>query len=442
MIGAGASGLMAAKQAALARSGVKNGSGKVILLDGNPKPGKKLLATGNGKCNLTNLHISPDRYHGDKLARAVLEQFPAQRVLDGFGQMGLLTRADGEGRVYPRSSQSSAVLKALWDADGYVFSRMGAEVVSILPVSGGFLLEFKSGDKLFAKRCVLACGGKASPVHSMGGAGYQLARSLGHTVTPLSPSLVPLGTSSRACGTLNGMRTRAKVTLYQNGRPVYAESGEVIFGNGRLSGICVFNLSARLREIGLGGLEVGLDLLEEMDEPAVFDYLAALRKRCPQRKASELFFGALNFRVGQELLIELGLSSAKSMADMKGGELRRAREELRKYHYLLTNDKPISQLTDDELRRAARGAKDWRFPITGTGPWEDAQVTAGGVPLAEINLDTMESKVCPGLYLCGEMLDADGDCGGYNLHWAWATGFLAGFSAARGLTAERGRLMC
>ncbi len=428
VIGAGASGLMAARRASLAMNR-RGKAGGVVLLEGNPKAGKKLLATGNGRCNLTNMGISPEKYHGDSLAARVLEKYPARRILEEFAEMGLLCAADGEGRVYPRGGQSASVLDAL---RGGTFQPLyGQKVVSVSHCDGGFLLETADGNKLWAQKCVLACGGAASPAHSMGG-GYELARQLGHTVTELSPSLVPIKTSSKVCGALKGMRVKARAALYKDGRPVYAESGEVIFGAGQLSGICIFNLSARLRETGLQNVEIGLDLLEDMEEPAVFKYLAKLRETRPDRGASELFFGLFNFRVGQELLVDCGISKAKSMADMTGGELRRAQVQLREHHRLPADgDKRVSELTDRDLEQAAKAAKDWRFPVTGAGPWEDAQITAGGVPLREVEPDTMESKKCPGLYLAGELLDVDGDCGGYNLHWAWATGLLAGDAAGR-----------
>lgn len=405
IVGAGASGLMAAYRAgqALKRRGK---SGGVILLDGNPKPGKKLLATGNGRCNLTNLHISPEKYHGDLLAAGVLEQYPAQKILAEFEKMGLLCRADAEGRAYPRSLQAAAVLQALWNAceRAGAETAWGFEAVSVIPEKQGFLLKAADGRELWAKNCVLACGGMASPKHSRG-KGYALAESLGHTVTPMLPSLVPLRTASKSCKALKGMRCKARAALYRNGREIYAESGEVIFGDGQLSGICVFNLSARLRETGMKDVEVSLDLLEDLELPVLLAYLGRLQKACPDMAAPELFSGALNLRVGQELAKLAGLS----------------------------RDRRLDSLAFPELERAAKLAKGWRFPITGTGPWEDAQVTAGGVPLSEIDLDTMGSKICPGLYLAGELLDVDGDCGGFNLHWAWATGMIAGKAAGNSL---------
>ena len=243
VIGAGASGLMAAYQAAKAL-----GPGSVLLLEGNPKPGKKLLATGNGRCNLTNLHIAPQHYHGDVEAAApLLARYPAQRVMDAFGGMGLLCRADGEGRVYPNNLQAAAVLQTLWDAcrEAGVTERWAFPCKGITPQQGGFLLHGPEGQRLFARQCILACGGKASPKHSCPGGGYALAEALGLPVTGLRPSLAPLKSPAKALRSLKGMRCKARAALYCQGEAVYAESGEVLFGDGTLSGICIFNLSAR-----------------------------------------------------------------------------------------------------------------------------------------------------------------------------------------------------
>ncbi len=398
VIGGGASGLMAANRI---HAQTKPWGAAPLVLEGNPKLGKKLLATGNGRCNLTNLDISPSHYHGDPLAAVVLKRYPAERILEEFRGMGLLCRADGEGRVYPRGNQATAVLQTLGRGLGDCIQE--AQVTSVKKSRDGFLVRTADGQAIEGEKLVLACGGMASPAHSMGGGGYELAKSLGHTVRPLSPSLVPLKTDSRACKALKGMRVKARAALYQAGQPVYAESGEVLFGGDRLSGICVFNLSARLRETGGRQVEVGLDLLEDMALPEVEAYLLSLRDSQCSWPSQDLFSGALNLRVGQEV--------AKAAGIPWQGRLGR--------------------LDGEQIRRAARLAKDWRFPITGAGSWSDAQVTAGGVPLSEIDLGTMESKVCPGLYLTGELLDVDGDCGGYNLHWAWATGMAAGQDAGK-----------
>lgn len=402
ILGAGASGLMAARQLR-----AHGGKGlRALVLEGNQKIGKKLLVTGNGRCNLTNLRVSPEHYHGDvEEAARVLSAYPAQRVLAEFEEMGLFCRADSEGRVYPYSGQALSVLRTL-ERPGKIEvpERTDFAAKTVLRERDGFLLQSGEGEEIWANRCILACGGAASPAHSMGGLGYELAKALGHTVTPLSPSLTPLKTDSKVCRALKGMRCKAETALYQNEKKLYEESGEVIFGEDRLSGICVFNLSARLREAGGGSFAVGLDLLETMELPALRTYLDTFCRKYPALPAWELFSGLLNLRVGQELAKAAGLGREKS----------------------------LGVLNARELDRAAALAKDWRFPIAGPCPWESAQVTAGGVPLREVDLKTMESKLCPGLYLTGELLDVDGDCGGYNLHWAWATGMAAGKAAAKG----------
>lgn len=394
IIGAGAAGLIAAGKA---------GRG-AVLLEGSPKPGKKLLATGNGRCNLTNLNVSPEHYHGDRAAASVLEKYMPKKIFAEFESMGLLCRTDSEGRAYPYNFQAAAVLQALCctcEQTG-VSTEWDFTVENISRENGGFVIKAADGREVFAKRCILAVGGAASPRHSCAKNGYELAKALGHSVTRLSPSLAPLKTTARSCRSLKGMRCRARAALYLNGNEVYAESGEVIFGDGQLSGICIFNLSARLRGMS-GNMEVRLDLLDEMQVFELVKYLKRLQGLRPEMKASELFAGVLNLRIGQELVKLCGID----------------------------RDKRLSAISGAEIEKAAQLCKNWRFPVVGTGDWDSAQVTSGGVPLAEIDLNTMESKKCAGLYLVGEMLNVDGDCGGYNLHWAWATGLAAGTAAAK-----------
>ena len=400
VVGAGAAGLMAAWQLAKAL-----GPGAVALLEGNPKPGKKLLATGNGRCNLTNLHISPARYHGDAaLAEGFLSAWPARRVTDAFASLGLLTRADGEGRVYPRSLQAAAVLQALWAA----CEEQGAallcdfETVGLAPAKGGFWLTAKDGRTLWAGRCVLACGGMASPRHSCGEKGYGLAKSLGHSVTPLVPGLAPLRCPKKITAPLKGMRAKARASLWVRGREVAAESGEVIFGEGNLSGICMMNLSLAL---GGGTGEVVLDLAEGLSRDELAGHFRRLQQARPAMPCRDIFSGLLNLRIGQQLSKGLGF----------------------------TGERPLGALPVGELCRAAEAVKAWRLPVSPADSWDSAQVTAGGVPLSEVDLATMESRKCPGLYFCGEILNIHGDCGGYNLHWAWATGMAAAAGLARGL---------
>lgn len=397
IVGAGAAGLMAACQAAKLL-----GPGRVALLEGGPKPGKKLLATGNGRCNLTNLHIGPSHYHGDTaLAAPLFSACPAGRVRGEFEALGLRTWADPQGRVYPRGLQAAAVLGALWGAcveRGVAFYG-DFPVQRGRPQGGGFLLEGPEGRVLWAKKLLLACGGRAAPRLGCRAGGYGLAEGFGHTVTPLRPGLGPLICPKKRTAPLKGMRARVRAALWQQGRAVWEESGEVIFGEGTLSGILMFDLSLRLAGSG----EVALDFLEEMSEKETYEYLCKLKEQRPALPVREVFSGLINLRIGQQLAKSLGF----------------------------TGDRPLSSLTTGDLRRAAGAIKGWRFPVEPAAGWDNAQVTIGGVPLKEVDVGTMESKRQKGLYLAGELLNLHGDCGGYNLHWAWATGLTAGLAAGK-----------
>ncbi len=399
IVGAGASGLAAAITAA--RCGAR-----VVLLEAAEKPGRRLLATGNGRCNLTNLHIHPQAYHGDiSQAAAFLKDWPGQRVRSWFQELGLLTRVDSQGRVYPYSLQAAAVLRSLLSA----YQQFGGEILcgfsvaEIKRLPEGFLLTARDGRQLRAERCLLAGGGAASPKLSAGSS-YELAKSLGHTVTKLSPSLVGLRTPGRITRSLKGLRCRARAALCQGSRELAAESGEVIFGNGSVSGICVMNLSARLRGLPVGHISLRLDLAEEMTSAQLKAYLEDARERFPARPAWELFDGLLNLRVGQELAKSLGWP----------------------------HERGIGALSSSELAQAVKLLKGFSLPVEGPLGWENAQCTAGGIPLNQVEIPTLQSRRTPGLYLSGELLDLDGDCGGFNLHWAWATGITAGGALAGG----------
>lgn len=389
VIGAGAAGLCCAYKAA--------GRGGVALLDGNDRPGRKLLATGNGRCNMTNLDISPEFYCGDPGLSELINAWPAQRVIGEFQKLGLMTRADGEGRVYPNSLQAASVVGTLVSAceEAGVRFQYGFRAVNISRERSGFTITGEDGSVVRARYCVLAPGGLASPGHSRG-EGYSLAKNLGHSVTELSPSLVGLRARGKFTRSLKGIRCKARASLWLAGKELCGESGEVIFGDGYLSGICVMNLSVHMRGLSAKSPQLRLDLLEQMTGRELISYLTEFAGKHPERRAEELFSGTLNLRLGRELVKLLGFS----------GTLR--------------------ELGPREIKRAAELVKSLILPIEDTLGWEQAQVTAGGVPLSEVDLSSMESRRCRGLYLCGELLDADGLCGGYNLHWAFATGLTAG----------------
>jgi predicted Rossmann fold flavoprotein len=391
IIGGGASGLAAA--IAAARVGAA-----VVILEKLSRVGKKLLATGNGRCNLGNLSQDPARYHGSVDTGPVFAQFPGEAAL--FRSLGLWLRPDEAGRLYPASGQATSVLDALrLSCDGLgVETRCDFAVQDIQAADGGFLLKSKNGDTVRARRVILAAGGSAGPQYGTDGAGFRLAERLGHAVTALYPALGPIPVSPQSVRALKGQRVEARVTAWRDGRSdiAPAEEGQVQFGEGALSGICVFNLA------GYRPDALTLDLLPWCEGAA--GLLAELAACRADMALEDFLTGILPMRVGQALL--------RACTDLP-----------------LTA--PASAL--DARARAALTAllKGWRFPTLPSANWEAAQVTAGGVRGIA---PTLESPLVPGLYFAGEILDVHGDTGGFNLRWAWASGSAAGTAAARGLS--------
>ncbi|WP_444644756.1 NAD(P)/FAD-dependent oxidoreductase [Caproiciproducens sp. R1] len=406
VIGGGASGLMAAAAAA-EECGRRHIYAKTAVLEANPRVGKKLLATGNGRCNLTNRNAGIAHYHGDTgLAAPILNACPPQEIIDRFLSFGLLCRELDEGRVYPNSLQASAVLDVL----RLQLERLKVETVCDFPVAAvrksasGFEISSASG-QIHAKRLILACGGKAYPQLGSDGSGYQIASSLGHSVTKMFPSLVQVKTDPRRAKPLKGARSAAAATLLFNGEPVKTVSGEVQFTENGLSGICIFELSRLVGEAGTGGkTEISLDLLPEYSVQQILSMLKDRKEALEVLPAGDLLSGCVHKLVGREV-VRAALSRVPERA---------------------------AQLKQAELVSVASRVKDFRFDVLGTLSWKDAQVTAGGVPLGETD-ENLQSKPCPGLYLAGELLNIDGDCGGFNLHWAWSSGITAGSAAARSL---------
>jgi predicted Rossmann fold flavoprotein len=402
VVGGGASGLAAALAAA--ETAEKAGRTlKIAVLEKNPRVGKKLLLTGNGRCNLTNRNAGPGRYYGDTDAAAgILHRFPPEKIIRLFQSHGLLCRTLDEGRVYPYSLQASSVLNVLrlsLEAAG-VETLCDFAVRSIEATHGGFaLISEKKSVK--AKRVIVACGGKACPQSGSDGDGYALLRPYGHTVSRLSPALTQVRTDPKLVRPLKGVRCMAEAALMQGGRKIKTTRGEVQFTENSLSGICIFEFARFLGSYEPKTLEITLDLAPEYRAEELERLIRTRADACGDMPA----FAALEGILCKPLAIEV---------------MRRA---------LQGASVSASSLTAENLKNAAETLKQYRFPVLGTAPWQNAQVTAGGVPLSEVD-ENLQSRFCKGLYLCGELLNLDGECGGFNLHWAWASGITAGNAAA------------
>ena len=413
VVGGGASGLMAALTAAEEQKR-QHRPLSVLVLEAAQKPGRKLLATGNGRCNLTNMRGELSRFHGDvPAAEAVLGKYPPQAVVRRFLSLGLLCREEDEGRVYPNSGQAASVLSLLLEH----LQALGAEILCEWPVSqisregAGFRLHSSQGDEMLAQRVILATSGKAAPQLGSNGSGYALSKAAGHSCTPCFPALVPVicGENKR-CKALHGVRCRGRVSLLGDGKLLGEELGEIQFTDYGLSGVCVFQLSRMASEWAQSktvngkrftSLQFSLDLLPNYTHEELLGMLQRRKRLLPKSDSMALLSGFLPVALARQITKEV-----------------------------LEKAAPLEILSPSDIEKTLLAAKNYTFTVKTTQDWNRAQVTAGGVPLSEICPQTLESSRCSGLYLCGELLNLDGDCGGYNLQWAWASGMAAGKAAA------------
>ena len=393
VIGGGAAGMMAALTAA------ENGHA-VTLLERQGRVGRKLMATGNGRCNLTNHHVSPAHYHGETpdFCRHALAAFDVGSTLLYFAGLGLLTTAEDSGRVYPFSNMAGSVLDVLRFAleNSGIDLHTGCVVTGIKKKGNTFLVRTESGEEFTADRVILAAGGAAGG--KVGGVmdGYQLAKGLGHHRTALYPSLVQIRTDPTYPRALKGVKAEAAVTIRRGGEVLAQNRGEVLFTEYGVSGPVIFDIS-RTAATGGDGLTVTLDLFPDWAPREVLDWLRQRRQSTGDREAGTLLTGALHSRLGQMVCKAAGFTNQRAAG-----------------------------LSDGDLRRIAAQVKGFTLPITGVCGFDQAQVTAGGLRCGEFDPHTMESRLVPGFYACGEVLDIDGDCGGYNLQWAWSSGHAAG----------------
>lgn len=379
IIGGGAAGMTCGIQAAKENKDIK-----ICILEKKEALGRKLLATGNGRCNISN------EYCNHK-----------EDVLEFFAGLGVMTRTDDEGRIYPYSQQGAQIVDVLIKAlnANRIDVKCGFVVKHTEKIDNGFKIICENGEIVEAVELMIASGGKAGPQYGTTGDGYKWAKTLGHTVTKLAPALTALeceGDFKR----LKGIRSRAEVYLFKGMDMVGRDRGEVQFTADGLSGICIFNLSREIQtepgeklENALKKYRLSIDFVPDIGEEAFINVLKG--KQCDTGVE------------GWELL-ETILST-----------------ELAKFITENAREKNPHQL--------AEAAKYWDVNITGVKGWKQAQCTAGGIVMDEINEKTMESKLVPGLYFAGEILDYDGPCGGFNLNNAWYTGMKAGTAMADAL---------
>ncbi len=405
VLGGGAAGMMAAITAA-------RNHAQTVVIEHTGRVGSKLLQTGNGKCNFTNRNMSMDMYQNGDTAfvSAVISQFGVDATLDFFKGIGIYSK-ERNGYIYPHSETAAS----LQDALRMEMERLGVCVMTEcevgrirhMPEAVGsnslFLLDAQGFDKpLRARSLVLAAGSMAAKKTGSDGSGYRLAKALGHTIKKPLPALVQLVSSNPLCKGMAGVRSTGLVTLLIDGRVIDKEQGEIQYTDYGLSGIPVFQIShAAVSAADLHkDVRVAVDMLPDLNVQELMPELL-LRAGTESAKTLEQFFsGLLNKKLVRAAAKQCGLD-ADSTVDAK------------------------------KIRRLLAQIKDFQFVITGFKSFEQAQVCQGGVRLHELDALTLQSKRTGGLYFAGEILDVDGRCGGYNLQWAWSSGYVAGLNASR-----------
>ncbi len=382
IIGGGASGLMAAIQAA------KNKDNKVIIIEKNNRLGRKVLASGNGRCNFTNLNAAPYHYNNPEFAGEVLSNFTVINTLDFFESRGLMYTSDEQGRTYPISYNANTVLDILMNetAKLNIEIRLNSKVTEIEKLRDKFIIKCED-EEISADRVVFTVGSNAGLTKRDDISG--ILKNTGHKIIAGTPALTPLKTVKSEVRELSGIRIKAKISLNSDKKTIYEEAGEVLFKDEGISGIAIFNASLFYqREEIKEGLFISLNLLPEYDKNALKERFNTLNLPVDQ-----FLYGIFNRKIADKILTDSGRRHVDNIIEI---------------------------------------IKDMRFTVTGTYGLGNAQIAIGGISTEQVSAHSLESQLIHGLYFAGEALDIDGECGGYNLQWAWSSGAVAGKSAGKG----------
>ena len=401
IIGGGAAGMIAAIVAS------RNGANAVIYERMN-RVGKKILATGNGRCNLTNVGLNPNNLKclhskNEKLAENILKRFTVEETINFFEMLGVAHKVESGGKVFPMSDQASSVLDVL----RYELDKLEVDIIcdteinEVKQLKSGFILKDTNGIEYKADKIIIAAGGMSSPNLGSNGSGYRLAKGLGHSIIKPFPALVQLKLESPFLKSVKGIKFEGSASILLGKDVLRKEEGEILFTEYGISGPPILQLSRK-----------AIEALEHKEQPKIEidmfpghtyeELLELINLRLSYQYDRPLdfsFIGLINKR-----LIPIILKEAKVY------DINRA----------------CCEISKKEIEKIVSLLKSWQFNIIGSQSWANSQVTAGGVNVEEINPNTLESKIVPGVYFAGELLDIDGDCGGFNLQWAWSSGYVVG----------------
>ena len=399
IIGGGASGIMAAITAS-------QYSEKVLIIEKNNRIGKKVLVTGNGRCNYTNTLLKSTDFNNPSFVEQTLNQFSVEDTIAFFETLGIEPKFEDEGKTYPLSEQSSSFLDVfLYELKLRNISvELNQEIISINKKNEVFKLTSNDNSVYMSKKLILSTGGKSMPLTGSNGSGFELAKTLGHHITEVFPALVKLRIESPYLKQLSGVKISTQVDLIVNDKVIQTENGDILFANYGISGPTVLELSRKANDNLIKGSNVGvrIALIQSLPKSKIVERFEIFK----YREIDQSLIGLVNKRFINVLIKQAGIEK---------------------------NNTIISDIPKSKLFKLIDLLYDWRLKVVGSLGFDDSQVTAGGIDITQIDELTLESKLCKGLFFCGEVLDVDGRCGGFNLQWAWSSGHVAAIHATRDL---------
>lgn len=396
IVGAGASGMMAAIL-------LKQRGFDITVFERNEKVMKKIYATGNGRCNFTNRNVGPKNYHGEnpKFAISTIKKYGYDEIIDFFNLIGIKEIILEDGKTYPMSLQASSIVKQmeLTAENEKVNILTNTYVKDIEKINEKYKVTIINSENNLESRefdyIIISTGGRAMEKSGSDGNGYRLMQKLGHSITKTHPGIVQLKLKDGGFKDMSGVKFPGACYLIDKNKKIMEEKSDILFTDYGISGPGILQISGEcMRRLNKGKeVEISIDILPEIEENQLGDFLT------------------YNFMINQYKTLKEGLI---------GIIHDKLIENLCKYVKINSNIN-LSEISKEEIHRLTMAIKDWRFKVIGCKSEKDGQVTCGGVSTKEINPKTMESKLYKGVYIIGELVDIDGDCGGYNLHWAWSS---------------------